>query len=168
MRKLIYEMKQIFFFFFIVVSALQLPHAVFAQNISGFVRIIDADTIEINQYKIRLHGIDAPEMRQFCENANGNKYPCGLFAKAYLENLINGDPVTCLAKTVDRYGRSIGVCQVRGEDINLTIVLQGWAIAYRQYSTDYVSAENDAKLAKRGIWVGRFIAPWQWRRGGHL
>lgn len=161
-------MKQILFVFFVLVASLQLPYAVFAQEISGFARVIDADTIEMNQYKIRLHGIDAPESRQFCENANGNKYPCGLFAKAYLENFINGDQVTCLARTVDRYGRYIGVCQVRGEDINLRLVLQGWAIAYRQYSTDYVSAENNAKLDKRGIWVGRFLAPWQWRRGGRL
>jgi hypothetical protein len=48
------------------------------------------------------------------------------------------------------------------------MVRQGWALAYRQYSLDYVDEESAARAAKAGIWVGRFIEPWKWRRGARL
>jgi endonuclease YncB( thermonuclease family) len=43
-------------------------------------------------------------------------------------------------------------------------VAQGWALAYRRYSTLYVSEEAAAKAARLGIWRGPFKAPWDWRR----
>lgn len=45
------------------------------------------------------------------------------------------------------------------------MVHSGWALAYRRYSTAYVGAEGSARYAKRGIWRGKFTAPWDWRRG---
>ena len=48
------------------------------------------------------------------------------------------------------------------------MVAEGWALAYRKYSKDYVSAEDTAKAAGRGMWRGKFIAPWKWRRGKRL
>ena len=48
------------------------------------------------------------------------------------------------------------------------MVHQGWALAYRRFSTAYVGAEAAAKAAKRGVWRGKFIAPWDWRRGDRL
>ena len=36
-------------------------------NIQEEIRIIDGDTIHINKFKYRLHGIDAPEMKQLCK-----------------------------------------------------------------------------------------------------
>ena len=43
------------------------------------------------------------------------------------------------------------------------MVLAGWALAYRQYSTDYVDAEAEARKARRGLWRGTFAKPWEWR-----
>ena len=40
---------------------------VVAEEVSGIPKIIDGDTIHINDYKFRLEGIDAPEMRQQCK-----------------------------------------------------------------------------------------------------
>ena len=34
----------------------------------------------------------------------------------------------------------------------------------RQYGRDYVAAEEGAHAARRGIWVGEFELPAQWRR----
>ena len=42
-------------------------------------------------------------------------------------------------------------------------MLAGWAVAYRQYSTDHVDAEDQARKAKRGMWRGTFVNPWMWR-----
>ena len=42
---------------------------------------------------------------------------------------------------------------------------QGWALAYRQFSRDYVGQERDAKADKAGLWSMDFVEPWEWRRG---
>jgi hypothetical protein len=43
------------------------------------------------------------------------------------------------------------------------MVAQGWALAYRYYSRDYVSQERSASKAKLGMWQGEFEPPWDWR-----
>jgi hypothetical protein len=48
------------------------------------------------------------------------------------------------------------------------MVFNGWALAYRKYSTDYVGQEQAAQEARRGIWRGQFVLPWEWRRGKRL
>ena len=40
-------------------------------DITGKPRVVDGDTIHINQTKIRLHGIDAPETKQECYRVVG-------------------------------------------------------------------------------------------------
>jgi endonuclease YncB( thermonuclease family) len=44
------------------------------------------------------------------------------------------------------------------------MVREGWALAYREYSTDYVPQEQEARAAKRGLWNETFIDPWDWRK----
>jgi hypothetical protein len=55
-----------------------------------------------------------------------------------------------------------------GFDIGRNMVHTGWALAYRQYSTDYVGTEDKAREAKRGMWKGKLVPPWEWRRGKRL
>ena len=43
------------------------------------------------------------------------------------------------------------------------VVSAGWALAHRRYSTDYVDAENETRKAKRGMWKGTLVKPWEWR-----
>ena len=43
------------------------------------------------------------------------------------------------------------------------MVLEGWAVAYRRYSNDFVPDEEAARAAKRGIWRSSFVLPWEWR-----
>ena len=49
--------------------------------------------------------------------------------------------------------------------MNAWMVVQGWAMVYRKYATDYVSQESAAKAARRGIWRDEFVEPSRWRRG---
>ena len=49
-------------------------------------------------------------------------------------------------------------------NLNATMVEEGWAIAYRYYSKDYVKEEEMAKTEKKGIWKGSFIEPYIWRK----
>lgn len=134
-----------------------------AQTITGVASVIDGDTIEIHGTRIRLFGIDAPENGQSC-TVQGKAFRCGQAAAFALSNKIGSQVVDCHPKDTDRYGRTVAVCLVGGEDINGWMVAQGWALAYRYYSADYVSQEERASKERIGIWQGEFEPSWNWRR----
>ncbi|TIW00755.1 MAG: thermonuclease family protein, partial [Mesorhizobium sp.] len=46
------------------------------QPIAGVASVIDGDTIEVHGQRIRFNGIDAPESKQYCDDAKGFEYPC--------------------------------------------------------------------------------------------
>ena len=133
-------------------------------NASSSLKIIDGDTIILNSEKIRFYGIDTPEIKQTCTDKYGHTYLCGVKAKLELEKIIGSRKVSCIKKTKDRYKRSISICYVDENDINSLMVKRGWALAYRKYSKKYVKDEAIAKLNDAGMWSGKFIAPWKWRR----
>ncbi|UGB26240.1 thermonuclease family protein [Methylorubrum sp. B1-46] len=136
-----------------------------AETINGRASVIDGDTLDIRGTRFRLQGVDTPESAQMCGDANGKDYPCGRRAAFALSDKIGHGNVACEVVDKDRYGRSVAVCRTGGEDLNAWLVAQGWGMAYRQYSTAYVRHEEEAKAEKRGIWVGQFTPPWDWRRG---
>lgn len=133
-------------------------------EISGTASVIDGDTLDIHRTRVRLHGVDAPESAQTCKDGTGKDYRCGQQAALKLSDFINRRPVTCSSRDTDRYGRTVGVCKVGAVDLNEWLVREGWAVAYRQYSMEYVAAEQEAKAAKRGIWVGAFEMPSEFRK----
>ena len=154
----------------VVVLVATLPWATVTANagdIAGVASVIDGDTLEIRGQRIRLHGIDAPESRQSCER-DGRQYRCGQKAALALADKIGRATVRCEQRDIDRYKRIIAVCSLGNVDLNAWMVRQGWAIAYRQYSRNYVDDESAAQAEKAGIWVGRFIEPSKWRRGERL
>ena len=134
------------------------------KSLDNSIRIIDGDTIILNSEKIRFYGIDTPEKKQNCKDRNGLSYPCGEFATNELKKIISSGQLFCKKRATDRYGRSISICYVNGVDINSLMVKNGWALAYRKYSRDYIDEENEAKDKKVGMWAGKFIAPWRWRK----
>jgi len=134
-----------------------------AEEITGRASVIDGNTLHIHGTRIHLHGIDAPESGQSC-TAQGRRYRCGQQATRALSDKIGDRPVSCSPKDRDKHGRVIAVCRSGGEDLNGWMVSQGWALAYRQYSYDYVPLEIPARLVGRGIWQGEFVEPWEWRR----
>ena len=140
------------------------PGISLAQDISGKARVVDGDTIWIGKTKIRLHGIDAPEMKQTCRTSKGKKQFCGQLAKQALQRLVKGQDVTCKGNKRDRYKRLIAVCYVGPFNLNEQMVTDGWAMAYRKYSKDYVRAEMLAKSQREGVWGGEFEMPWEWRQ----
>jgi len=150
-------------FFKLVASALLATSPAAAEGVSGVASVIDADTIEIRGQRIRLHGIDAPESRQLCGSDDGN-WRCGQRASAVLSDKIGRAPISCRVSGSDRYGRLIAVCFLGREDLNAWLVRNGWAMAYRRYSTDYIDEKEAARRNRLGIWRGRFVPPWDWRR----
>ena len=128
-------------------------------------RVVDGDSLRSGPLKIRVHGIDAPERKQRCKTAADKDWDCGVAATEAMKDIIKGTPeLHCSLVDVDRYGRLIMRCLAGDTDIGEALVEQGLAMAYRRYSQDYVTAEQNAKRAGRGIWQGRFDAPWDWRK----
>ena len=151
--------------------ALAFASTVHGAELVGKSRVIDGDTIEIAGERIRLHGIDAPEAKQTCA-AGGKVWTCGREATAALTAKIGRNEVTCRGQVRDRYRRLIAVCYITYRrpnlfiqlDLNAFMVRKGWALAYRRYSNDYVDEEAEAKAERAGMWLGEFLAPWDWRR----
>jgi len=136
-------------------------------TLTGSARVIDGDTLEVRGTRIRLHGIDAPESAQRCRSG-GQVWSCGREATRALARHIGSHPVACKERDRDRYGRVVAVCHVGDQDVNAWMVAEGWAFAYRQYSRRYLAEEMAAKAAKRGVWRGDVVPPWDWRRGKRL
>ena len=133
-----------------------------AADLTGKPRIIDGDTIAFGDQRIRLHGIDAPESKQTC-TANGKPWNCGEEATFALAYLVGNHWIRCEEKDRDRYGRIVAVCYAGPHDLNAKMVSDGWALAYRRYSIDYVGEEKTARAKRVGIWRGDFTPPWKWR-----
>lgn len=135
-----------------------------AAPLSGIGRSIDGDSLMVGQQEVRLFGIDAPEFTQTCSRS-GNRWACGSAAADQLSKLVTGKQVSCVSMGADQYGRTLARCNIGTTDLNRVMVATGYALAFRRYSMDYVSAEQSAKAAKRGIWSGTFQLPSDVRQG---
>jgi len=132
-------------------------------SLTGRARVLDGDTLRINGRRIRLHGMDAPEMHQTCRNERGRRWHCGIEARRHLVSLIGGVRISCYQVTTDHFGRMVAVCRRGRMDLGRRMVRDGWAVAYVRYSRAYVQEETQAKRNRRGIWRGSFVRPEDWR-----
>jgi endonuclease YncB( thermonuclease family) len=125
--------------------------------------VVDGDTLSMGAERLRIHGIDAPEMAQSCERG-GTAYACGEAARAAMAAILGRGLVSCDQLDTDQYQRRIVRCtDEQGRDIGAELVRQGWALAFTRFSAAYVPQEAEARRARRGLWEGRFDAPWDWR-----
>lgn len=131
--------------------------------ITGRATVVDGDGLEIGGTKIRLFGIDAPEIDQYCQRGDQTRWRCGHYASVELDRLVASREVTCTVRTVDQYDRPVAVCRVGDADVAESQVRNGWAVAYRKFTKDYADEENAARSARRGLWAGPFEMPWAWR-----
>jgi endonuclease YncB( thermonuclease family) len=154
-------------FALLLVSGL-LPSAVQAQTLQAtVVSIGDGDTIRVRQsgrlVTVRLACIDAPEIAQA---------PYGAQARRYLQmRLPIGSAVRLVPQTTDRFGRTVAEV-IGGVNLNLALVEDGLAFAYRQYlagcnAREYLDAEFRASRRRYGVWqvAGGITCPWDFRRG---
>ena len=129
-----------------------------AETRSGSAIVIDGDTLEIQGKRIRLFGIDAPEATQLCYRG-AESWACGEAAARELRGLIGTSDLTCTGHEIDQFGRLLAVCTVAGIDLGKLMVAQGWAMAFRRYSDDYVVDQARAQAAKLGMWGSTFVSP---------
>ena len=125
------------------------------------VGVHDGDTLtlltsEKVQVKVRLEGIDAPELKQ----AFGN------VSKQSLSDLVFGKLVKLEVAGKDRYKRTLGHVFVGETWVNHAQVEKGFAWHYKKYSKDprLSEAEKQSREDRRGLWKdAKPVPPWEWR-----
>lgn len=145
-------------FVFIVVPSLSLA------DFSGRVNVIDGDTIDVGDVRVRIHGIDAPEKGQTCQSEQNLKWACGEWVNQQVRVRLQGQRATCKRVDTDKYGRAVATCFVNGEDIGRGLVSDGLAFAYRKYSMAYDLDEKGAAVNDRGLHSSRIQDPAQYRK----
>ena len=156
---------------YLMAGMMPLSDAAFATtsyDLSGQVtvtKVSDGDSLRSGKLRIRIFGIDAPELKQQCQDQNGSAWACGLAARQQLENLLNTNKLLhCELRDFDHYGRLVMQCFRGTVDIGAAMVRSGHALAYRSFSQLYVAEEHQASLARNGVWQGSFQPPWEWRQ----
>ena len=132
------------------------------------VAVNDGDTVRVipkggsTPFKVRLHGIDAPELDQ----------PFGEESRDSLAALLAGKSILVDVLCVDRYGRQVGILHEGNprNSFNKQMVEEGMAYNWPSYGMLY--GGNNAQVRERkarvGIWAtfGGEVRPWSHRHGG--
>ncbi len=162
----------LFLFAFVVLLGASVPSCASPRTVEGEVsRVIDGDTVALTtregtKLRVRLYGIDAPEVRH--EKTAGQPY--GKEAKEALTALALGRRVTVEIVDIDVHGRTVGIVHRSGVDINLEMVRSGYAWAYRRYlsapyASRYLDAEREARGRRLGLWKDANPGPpWEFKR----
>ncbi|HEY9010963.1 MAG TPA: thermonuclease family protein [Devosia sp.] len=129
---------------------------------TGMAIAADGDSLRLGNDRVRLLGIDAPELDQTCWRAEGSEWPCGREARAELARLVAGREADCQPAGTDKYGRTLARCSVAGDDLGAAMVRAGLALA----TEGYVLEATAARTERRGLWQGRFVDPKTWRDEG--
>ena len=124
------------------------------------VHVDDGDTLDVRagaqSFRLRLNGVDAPEIDQ----------RFGIESRNRLRALIFDRTVDVRPVGVDRYGRLLACPTVDRQNVCETMVAEGWAWHYRQYSSDarLSALEKQAREARRGLWSEPdAMPPWELR-----
>ena len=160
---------------FVFLLVFSVPSCVTSRTVEGTVtRVTDGDTLilvtsEGTKLKVRLYGIDAPEIRH--KEVPGQPY--GREAKDALTELSLGRRVTLEILDIDTHRRMVGIIRVSGVDINREMIRSGFAWAYRRYlsppyASSYIAAQKEARGRRLGLWIqANPDPPWkfkQWNR----
>lgn len=129
------------------------------ETMTGTARAADGDTLTLDGRRIRLVGMDAPEMMQICKR-DGEEWHCGAAARSRLAELMRTGPLSCRVQGTDKYDRLLARCEVNGVDLGERMVRDGLAVAYG----DYEDEEQMARAERKGLWSTEFDIPQDWRR----
>jgi len=136
------------------------------------VKVFDGDTVRVEgfglQFKIRLVGIDTPELGK-----KGQHYqPYSRRAKQELTRLIHEKTVSLKQYGTGGYNRVLAEIFMGATNVNLEMIRSGLAEVYRGKMPKmlnanlYFQAEKQAKHSLKGMWAQEtaYISPKQWRR----
>lgn len=106
--------------------------------------------------KIRLEGIDCPELGQ----------DFGAKAKRFTSGMVFRKIVEVREYYQDEYGRTVARVSINSEDLSLELVKAGLAWIFRKGSDSILDrAEDQARKQKLGLWsMPNPMPPWEYRR----
>lgn len=132
-----------------------------SERLEGEVKVVDGDTLQFEDRTVQLWGVDAPAAQQICQ-LDGKPWACGDAARAALAGYVANRRVRCELVGEGEAAR----CRVGPQELNRWVVQQGWALdppAGDDSAREFTRLQNDAALARRGLWQGQFVEPWAWR-----
>lgn len=102
--------------------------------------IVDGDTLRCDGQRVRLLGIDAPEMAGHCQKGRVCAPGDPALARDALQRLVKG-LVSVEPVTKDRYGRIVAVVRFSGLNLSCEMLRQGRALYRRDW-------DNGRRVAK--------------------
>ncbi|CAO2142667.1 unnamed protein product [Urochloa humidicola] len=118
---------------------------------------ISGEEILARKYKIRMRGIDAPELQM----------PNGKESKNELVKLIGGKSVTVHVYGKDKFERYVGDIYCGNVLIQERMLKGGhaWHFEYYDKRPKFAQWQRKARAARRGLWASENPEkPWDWRR----
>ncbi|WP_417737874.1 thermonuclease family protein [Rosistilla oblonga] len=143
------------------------PHSEAAVlHVGAVYRVKDGDTVDFQsvdgeQFTVRLEGVDAPESTQ----------QFGPEATRWLTNHVEEKTLRVEVTGQDRYGRALGHLYIGQDWVNESLVSAGYAWHYVEYSKDVrlANAQNTARGLSKGLWRdAKRVAPWDYRNGQRI
>ena len=133
-------------------------------EVVGAAKVAYGDLLEVAGQSFRLAGIDAPEPGQTCK-LKDRSYDCGRISATALMDLTAGVSVRCVPlDETPAEGPARALCYAGDYDLSEGMVYTGWALADPVAGKRYRRIQEGAKKAKRGLWRGEFLPPWEWRQ----
>lgn len=129
------------------------------ETFTGAGRAADGDTLTLDGHRVRLVGMDSPELAQVCKR-DGEDWRCGIAARSRLAEFLRAGPITCYTQGTDKYGRWLARCENPAGDLCARMVREGLAVAYGGYEDE----EQFARAERKGLWGAEFDLPQDWRR----
>jgi endonuclease YncB( thermonuclease family) len=134
-----------------------------AADIAGKLRVIDGDTVDVGETRIRLFGVEAPEPDQLCAHVKGPSWQCSNWATQKFRDIYEGKPARCEPMDMS-YERIVARCFVGEEDVGRFLVVSGLAYANRKFSFDYDLEEKSAAVSDTGLHGFNIVNPEVFRR----
>ena len=146
----------------LLLFAALLPLAASADLEGRVVAVHDGDSltllVEKQKIRVRLDGIDAPEI--------GQRY--GKSSRAALAKLCRGKDAKVVERGKDEEGRIVGSVHCNGVDASAEQVRHGMAwvhMRYLPFGAPLYELETNARLRGVGLWQDSDpVPPWEWRK----
>ena len=124
-----------------------------AAELQGTAMVIAGDEMRIEQRRVRLFGVRAPEPKAVCD-IDGLRVQCGAVALGELIKLADGHHVSCDVEKEDPKAEPVlATCYVDETDVNEAMVRSGWARIAKEETDRYAVDEADARDGGRGLWA---------------